>query len=90
VLNALTEHDIQGAVEEMAEALGSVHTHRKGTASTPMMAGGPKVSFAPDGSTSPRNYGYQCTRNLVESPAVKFYRSTWSYIIARGTLVSPM
>jgi hypothetical protein len=32
---------------------------QKGTTSRVMVASRPKVSFWPDGSTNPRNYGYQ-------------------------------
>jgi hypothetical protein len=30
VLNILTEHEFQDALKKMAEALGTVHAHRKG------------------------------------------------------------
>jgi predicted helicase len=45
VMNNLTEHDFQDAFKKKAEALGTVHTPRKGADSRVMVASGPKVNF---------------------------------------------
>jgi hypothetical protein len=42
----------------VADALGTAHS-RKGTASREMVVSRPKISFWPDGRTSPGNYWYQ-------------------------------
>jgi hypothetical protein len=52
-LNALTEHKLQVASKNGRSAAW------KGTTSRVMMAGRPKVSFWPDGSTSCGNYEYK-------------------------------
>jgi hypothetical protein len=56
VLNTLTEHDFQDAFKKLSEALGAYTC--KWTTSSVMVTSGPKVSFWPDGSTSPGNYGW--------------------------------
>jgi hypothetical protein len=52
LLNTLTEHDFQDAFRNGRNA-------RKGTTSRVMVASMPKVTFWPDGNTSPRNYIYE-------------------------------
>jgi hypothetical protein len=57
VLNALTEHNFQDAFKNgRSTGNGALW---KGTTLRVMVASRPEVSFLPDGSTSPRNYGYQ-------------------------------
>jgi hypothetical protein len=56
VLNTLTEHDFQDPFKNYRSAENSEYT-RKGTISRVMVVSRPKVSFCPDGSTSPGNHG---------------------------------
>jgi hypothetical protein len=65
VLNTLTEHDFQDAFKNSRRAGNGVYA-RKGTTSWVMVASRPEVSFCPDGSTRPGNYGW-----LFEYVAVK-------------------
>jgi hypothetical protein len=55
--NTLTEHDFRMHLKNRRSAGNSAYV-QKGTTSRVMVASGPKVSFCPDGSTSPGNYGY--------------------------------
>jgi hypothetical protein len=55
VLNTLTEHGFQDTFKNGRIAGNSAYA-QKGTTSRVMVASRPKVSFLPDGSTSPLNY----------------------------------
>jgi hypothetical protein len=56
MLNTLTEHNFQDAVKNSGSAGYGAYA-RKGITSNVMVANRPKVSFLPDGSNSPGNYG---------------------------------
>jgi hypothetical protein len=56
VLNTLTEHDFQDALQNSRSAGNDEHA-QKGTTSRVMVASRPKISLWQDGSTSQRNYG---------------------------------
>jgi hypothetical protein len=56
VLNALTERDHEHALKKVRNGGKGAYTWKE-TTSRLMMGKRPKVSFWPDGSTSPINYG---------------------------------
>jgi hypothetical protein len=55
MLNTITEHDFQDAFKNVRN--GENGAYARCTTSWAMVASTPKVSFRPDGSTSPRNFG---------------------------------
>jgi hypothetical protein len=55
MLNTLTEHDFQDAFKKWQKLWGWC---AEGPTLREMVANNPKVSFWPDGSTSPGNYGW--------------------------------
>jgi hypothetical protein len=56
VLNTPTEHNFQDTFKKSRNSINDGYA-RKGTTSRVMMASRSKVSFGPEGSTSPANYG---------------------------------
>jgi hypothetical protein len=57
MLNTITEHDFQDAFKN-GRSTGNGAYERKWTISSVMVVSRLKVSFWPDGSTSPGNYGW--------------------------------
>jgi hypothetical protein len=56
VMNTLTKHDFQDTFKNGRSTENGAYAG-KGAISRVMVASGSKVSFRPDGSTSPENYG---------------------------------